>query len=732
MNGAIDFLADHGVMLLLGSTLLLAAGAIAIACRRAPVERQRLAELALVGVFAWSVLAIVPLPRFHRATQTVAPRTNLTLFGDRLVDQRRRIAGRKPTPLRADGKATATQKARLKVHSIVPSPAPAAANVDWRRIVAIAYLSGAAIMAAWLAVSRALLCVVVLHARSPEAWLTAILAIINDPSAGRSILRISARCGWPFSFGLVRPVIVLPSSLCQPERADTVRHVLLHELSHVRQHDAWGHLLANLGLPWLYFHPLYWWLRAAAQNAREAIADDWAARHSSSETYAAHLIGLAREAASRSPRYWVALAAIGSSSQFYRRMTMLLARENPVATRCSRRWRVASLVCAALSVGGGAFWIGIEPIAAQVGTQTQEVEIHIDKSKSSVKTARSGNDKDNRATSQVRFLGPAGMRGQWATGTRGDRHAYDFTLPNQGLKKFHQGSVYRLKLTDLPDRAGVELYPTLEIARSVPASEAFLEHSAIPLHFTEEDFDQALSGNLVTKVVYLPRPDQQERAIGGVETLVSTRIEPGVDPVGEAERKGTILAVLRMGDAAAPLGEVVAGKTATESPQAATGVHQPAAAVGVENAEAAEADDAPSRRPARIRLTASQLDLVEWIGAYSNAVRDAEIIGYDLEQHSEAEKLTPGVTPASQLRRWKVEKKAAERKVSLLLKLLKGAITAAKAEVDAAKRELAALEKAEKNAAVANRRVREARRRYENAVAEVETLESVLSEAASD
>ncbi|MCA9081445.1 MAG: hypothetical protein KDA58_12855, partial [Planctomycetaceae bacterium] len=40
----------------------------------------------------------------------------------------------------------------------------------------------------------------------------------------------------------------------------------------------------------------------------------------------------------------------------------------------------------------------------------------------------------------------------------------------------------------------------------------------------------------------------QELAIAGVEELVSTRLGPGLDPVAEADRRGTIMAVIRMGN----------------------------------------------------------------------------------------------------------------------------------------------------------------------------------------
>ena len=56
------------------------------------------------------------------------------------------------------------------------------------------------------------------------------------------------------------------------------------------------------------------------------------------------------------------------------------------------------------------------------------------------------------------------------------------------------------------------------------------------------------SNNMVTKVIYLPDPQYQARAIAGVETLVSTTLDPGIDPIQQAEKMGTIMVVLRVGN----------------------------------------------------------------------------------------------------------------------------------------------------------------------------------------
>jgi hypothetical protein len=149
-------------------------------------------------------------------------------------------------------------------------------------------------------------------------------------------------------------------------------------------------------------------------------------------------------------------------------------------------------------------------------------------------------------TSQVAFIGADGVQVNWDVSGYGMFDSAALVIP--GRQDFYQGAIYRLKLTNIPGRPGVELYPTLEIAPVTPRTDAYLAHSPIPVQFTEEDFDQVLSGNFVTKVIYLPDPEFQELALAGVETLVSTRLDPGVDPIAEADRRGSILAILRMGN----------------------------------------------------------------------------------------------------------------------------------------------------------------------------------------
>ena len=149
----------------------------------------------------------------------------------------------------------------------------------------------------------------------------------------------------------------------------------------------------------------------------------------------------------------------------------------------------------------------------------------------------------------VRFAGPAGMQVSWFAASPETRGGFARTMVEApGRYNFVQGAIYRLKLSNVPNQPQLELYPTLEVVPASSKTATFLAHSAVPIGFTQEDFDQVSAGNFVTKVVYLPDPAFQDLAVAGPEEVVSSRLEPGVDPIAEAMRRGSILLIIRMGN----------------------------------------------------------------------------------------------------------------------------------------------------------------------------------------
>ena len=149
-------------------------------------------------------------------------------------------------------------------------------------------------------------------------------------------------------------------------------------------------------------------------------------------------------------------------------------------------------------------------------------------------------------TVQVWFTDPDSAEVKWDVSNVGKYDSSAHIVPFK--QSFVQGGIFRLKISNIEGFEDKTLYPSLEVGPVTPRTSAFVAHSAIPVQFTNEDFTQVISGNFVTKVIYIPDPEFQELAIAGVDTLVSTRLDPGVDPIVEADRRGSILAIVRMGN----------------------------------------------------------------------------------------------------------------------------------------------------------------------------------------
>jgi TonB family protein len=85
-------------------------------------------------------------------------------------------------------------------------------------------------------------------------------------------IRYTPDLAQPVTFGLRRPVVLLPASLA--DAADTLRRaVTTHELLHVQRRD-WGWVLLEEALRTVFwFNPATWWLTSRIQQAREEVVD---------------------------------------------------------------------------------------------------------------------------------------------------------------------------------------------------------------------------------------------------------------------------------------------------------------------------------------------------------------------------------------------------------------------------------------------------------------------------
>ncbi|MHC4401410.1 MAG: M56 family metallopeptidase, partial [Planctomycetota bacterium] len=78
----------------------------------------------------------------------------------------------------------------------------------------------------------------------------------------------------PATFGVLRPVIVLPEKLLRQSNPGQIEPILAHELVHVRRGDALvGCIQLAAQLAW-WFHPLVWWANRRACREAERCCDE--------------------------------------------------------------------------------------------------------------------------------------------------------------------------------------------------------------------------------------------------------------------------------------------------------------------------------------------------------------------------------------------------------------------------------------------------------------------------
>ncbi len=85
-------------------------------------------------------------------------------------------------------------------------------------------------------------------------------------------LRLSSEIASPVTFGLWKPVVLLPANF--PEFDPGLQDAILcHEILHVRRRDWLAMLTEELVRAGLWFHPAIWWLLGEIQLAREQTVD---------------------------------------------------------------------------------------------------------------------------------------------------------------------------------------------------------------------------------------------------------------------------------------------------------------------------------------------------------------------------------------------------------------------------------------------------------------------------
>jgi len=164
---------------------------------------------------------------------------------------------------------------------------------------------------------------------------------------------------------------------------------------------------------------------------------------------------------------------------------------------------------------------------------------------------------------------PPGVTARWA-GIQGKARGRSFQpvriqLPSRGNVTLYAGSpqravslpapahagvmvggIYRLKLSRMPEFPGIELYPSIEIIDRLHPPTGMAWRFPVPIEFIEEELELAISGRMITKVIYLEQPQ-----LAGEEELTRPMrvrmISPRQNLLTAADRLGRPLVIIRLG-----------------------------------------------------------------------------------------------------------------------------------------------------------------------------------------
>jgi beta-lactamase regulating signal transducer with metallopeptidase domain len=339
----------HG--LIAGGLILLVASALCVVVRQ-PARRRQLGQWAVMASLIAPLLTLGPswLPLPETLIPPAITNTNLAASPASAAspETEPRLAVASPSVSATDALdetpfpgAGDVLVAPSHSESLTPMPIEPAVTVARLRLSVLdaivwAYVIGVGFFGIrWL---LGLMAMMRLTRHSRPATDTVVKLAVDLGCGDRVRVRISSRLAVPVCGGIWRPTILLPESMANGVPAGELRWVLAHEIAHIHNGDVWNGIWVSLARA--VYHPLpwFWWLRHQLDLCQEFLADAVAATEApQAEDYAAFLLELSRTVGRVRPRIVAgATAALGSTSDLFRRITMLLNNSSRLERCCPR------------------------------------------------------------------------------------------------------------------------------------------------------------------------------------------------------------------------------------------------------------------------------------------------------------------------------------------------------------------------------------------------------------
>lgn len=173
--------------------------------------------------------------------------------------------------------------------SVVPEESKV--SISLSEIVVIVWLAGMVVMAIWAIVSH------LRFTRYLRRWAkpvqdSDIVRLYNSVGDQLNVnhrpsLRTCVGLRAPMLAGVFRPVLLLPEESLN-EGPDTMRFILVHELTHYKRRDIWLKTLALLANIVHWFNPFMWYMVRLVERDTELACDEAALRQLPPEDHAAY------------------------------------------------------------------------------------------------------------------------------------------------------------------------------------------------------------------------------------------------------------------------------------------------------------------------------------------------------------------------------------------------------------------------------------------------------------
>jgi beta-lactamase regulating signal transducer with metallopeptidase domain len=233
-----------------------------------------------------------------------------------------------------------------------------------------------------------------------------VLPIVTEFRNHRPVsILVSDRVQVPTAVGFFKSSVILPSWMVEEAASEELKHVMLHELAHLRRRDDWTNLVQKLVKALLFFHPGIWWMERELSLQREIACDDAVLEQTGNPRSYAECLARVAEKSFMRRQIALAQAAVSRIRQLSVRVGRIL---DPKRSGSTQSWKPAVPGVILLAVISGISVSGT-PDLVRVGSGTKVVAGTTGSAiESSVPIASSSNQAATRAP-EVRAW-PAGMK----------------------------------------------------------------------------------------------------------------------------------------------------------------------------------------------------------------------------------------------------------------------------------------------------------------------------------